>query len=124
MKNLLIVILMIMFFGSIYGAMKAIADSDRDYHDKNKIIRWMESRGGWWNDFANERLDKGSSFFRGIWHCAEWFREFTFYGCAFVCLCFRPKKGEIVIIGLSMIVSFWLSGQVFYWLYHFGIIIN
>ena len=102
--------------------MKAITDSVRDYPSNNRLIKWLESKG--WSDFAHEKANDNFSFFRGVWHSAEHFKEFAMYGMAFVCLCFRPTRKEVYIIGASMIFSYWISGQLFYYLYHYALLIN
>ena len=117
-----LIIFFILFFGCFYGSMKAITDSVRDYPENNRIIKYLESKG--WSDFANEKVVTNFSFFRGIWHFSEHIKEFAMYGMAFICLCFKPSRKEVYIIGTSMILSFYLSGQLFYYLYHYVFLIN
>jgi hypothetical protein len=114
--KLLIIILTILFFSCLYGSLKAVTDSVRDYPANNRLIKHLEGLG--WTDFARENVKSDISFFRGVWHTSEWFKEFVLFGLAFVCLCYKPERGDLIIIGISMIVSFWVSGQLFYYLYH------
>jgi hypothetical protein len=68
---------------------------------------------------SNIKYVPNVSFFRDLWHSAEWLKEFTIWGCVFV-NGFVPITNwiEFIIRGISIIFAFWIGGEEFKLLYH------
>jgi hypothetical protein len=92
----------------------------RDYPQKNKLVNWISTKGESWDRWARGNTAvSGSSYFKDLWHTSEWFKEFALWGAVFVCSCIEVKNYKHILIrGASIITSFYLGGELFYYLYH------
>jgi hypothetical protein len=122
----IVAIIFTIYSSLLYNVAKAVTDTIKSHPEDNKLLDWLKGKGlvewaSWVHCDPTYYYNqvKFSSYFGDAWHWCEWIKEFAFYGCIFVNMMVVPQTFiEVIIRGLSLLFSFWLGGQLFYYLYH------